>query len=351
MPREILNPPKPVHLLVCIVDHFEPANGNVCDETQGARLKAWVEGYPAMADRHHDADGKTVQHTWFYPPHHNHIFLRDLVSLCIRGYGEIEMHLHHNHMKPFPDSDETLRRKILQCIRDYEKHGIFCCDETERKFAFIHGDWSLANACGEEVCGVNNEVAILRNCGCFADFTFPSLGKAQPRMVNKIYYPKSCSTRPKSYSWGVPLRVGGLSDGRLLMIPGIIGLRWKSRRHSILPSIEASNLGQSDEPTPDRIDYLVRNAIRISGRPEWRFIKLHTHGAREEAWNSLFGEQADQMFTYLESEYNDGKRYILHYVTAREMYNIAKAAEAGMSDNPANHRDYETPRYRCKLNN
>jgi hypothetical protein len=50
------------------------------------------------------------------------------------------------------------------------------------------------------------------------------------------------------------------------------------------------------------------------------------------------------MHTYLEQRYNDGSDYVLHYVTAREMYNIAKAAEAGMTGNPNLYRDYELPR-------
>jgi hypothetical protein len=40
------------------------------------------------------------------------------------------------------------------------------------------------------------------------------------------------------------------------------------------------------------------------------------------------------MHEHLESVYNDGKNYVLHYVTAREMYNIVKAAEAGKSGDP-----------------
>ena len=37
--------------------------------------------------------------------------------------------------------------------------------------------------------------------------------------------------------------------------------------------------------------------------------------------------------------------YVLHYVTAREMYNIIKAAEAGKKGNPATYRDYLIPQY------
>ena len=46
------------------------------------------------------------------------------------------------------------------------------------------------------------------------------------------------------------------------------------------------------------------------------------------------------MFGYLEEKYNDGKDYKLHYVTAREMYNIVKAAEAGEPGEPGEYRDY-----------
>ena len=50
------------------------------------------------------------------------------------------------------------------------------------------------------------------------------------------------------------------------------------------------------------------------------------------------------MHSYLECAYNDGKRHVLHYVTAREMYNIAKAAEAGMTGDPGAYRDFELAR-------
>ena len=45
----------------------------------------------------------------------------------------------------------------------------------------------------------------------------------------------------------------------------------------------------------------------------------------------------------LERSYNDGSRYVLHYVTAREAYNIIKAAEAGKSGDPGAWRDFVLP--------
>jgi len=49
------------------------------------------------------------------------------------------------------------------------------------------------------------------------------------------------------------------------------------------------------------------------------------------------------MFSDLERRYNDGVRYALHYVTARETYNIIKAAEAGKTGNPGEYRDFLVP--------
>jgi hypothetical protein len=340
------NLPKPVHILLCVVDHFEPFNGFVNYNTALKRVEFWKNEYPKLAERYRDADNRPLQHTWFYPPHLDNRMLPHLVELCQAGYGEVEMHLHHNHMEPFPDTSKSLQEKILRCINDYGKYGIFAQPNGLPRFGFIHGDWSLNNSRGGKICGVNNEITILKECGCYADFTFPSPGEAQPAMVNKIYYAKDDPNKPKSYNYGKELIVGGSPSGDLLMIPGIIGLRWKSRTHRFTPSIEASNLDKSDYPFPERIDYWIKNSIKIKGREEWLFIKLHTHGAREETWESLLGERADKMYSYLQYKYNDGVNFLLHYVTARELYNIAKAAESGNAGNPNNFRDYEISKYK-----
>jgi hypothetical protein len=57
-----------------------------------------------------------------------------------------------------------------------------------------------------------------------------------------------------------------------------------------------------------------------------------------------------QAYEYLESRYNDGVRWKLHYVSAREMYNIVKAAEAGKTGDPGQYRDFviARPQYRTQ---
>ena len=55
------------------------------------------------------------------------------------------------------------------------------------------------------------------------------------------------------------------------------------------------------------------------------------------------------MNDYLTTKYNDGDNYLLHYVSAREMYNIVKAAEQGEQGNPNDYRDFHVaaPTYKC----
>ena len=48
---------------------------------------------------------------------------------------------------------------------------------------------------------------------------------------------------------------------------------------------------------------------------------------------------------YLEARYNDGVNYILHYVTAREAYNVARAAAAGATGEPPQYYDYVVKPY------
>ena len=70
-------------------------------------------------------------------------------------------------------------------------------------------------------------------------------------------------------------------------------------------------------------------------------MKVFCHGAQDHEF--VLGEETDDMFNYLESKYNDGKKYRLHYVTAREAYNIVRAAEDGKTGNPNQYRDYLIP--------
>lgn len=335
------------HIVFCFCDHFDFGTAGKYREGEEDIIKDWEARFPVLSDNHKDSSGINLKHTWFFAPHYDRSdYLETLVGLCSRGYGEIEMHLHHDHMPPFPDTSETLRKKIEGCIESYGRFGIFCLPDGRKTFGFIHGDWALDNSRGGRFCGVNDEIRILSEIGCYADFTFPSLHESQPVKINSIYYAKDDVSKPKSYNGGPDVRMGGTPSGDLMMIQGPLGMRLKrKRRLPFFPAIEAAEVQGESRPSLDRVRAWLKADIHVVGREEWVFVKLHTHGAMRQNLEHNLGTVADAFFTELERKYNNPRDGYLHYVTAREMYNIIKAAEAGETGNPGRYRDYLIPKY------
>ncbi len=334
----------PVHVMFCFVDHFEPAWGKVDLPTQRQRVDRWCRDYRALASAHRDADGHPPQHTFFYPEEeYLEEHLQKIAELCAEGHGEIEIHLHHDN-----DTEANFRTTISR-FNDllHDRHGALPRDPRtgQLRFGFIHGNWSLDNSRADgRWCGINNELILLRELGCYADFTLPSApSDTQTRMINAIYYATDDPLRPKSHDTGERVRVGGKATGDLMIVQGPLGLNWRERRFGLIPRIENADVRRNCPPTPARVDAWVRTGIHVEGRPEWIFIKVHTHGTQERDMDTLLGDAAHAMHAHLERVYNDGDRHVLHYVTAREVYNIIKAAEAGKDGNPDAWRDFELP--------
>ena len=337
-------PGTPIDVIVMLGDHFEPYLGAPERPVAVERVREWYVRFPEMASLHRDADGNPPQHTFFYP--YDELdpgLLHTLADLCYQGYGEIELHLHH-----LDDTEETVSLRYLDSQVQYAKVGasIFPGDPFRRGFGFIHGNWALDNSVilpdGSNRCGVNNELQVLNQTGCYADFTFPAVNSdAQPKTINQIYYATDDPERPKSYNTGVEVQVGKEPSGDLMIIHGILGFNFKDRRHGLRPSYDDGSITNLFPGDPVRVDYWVDTGVHVRGRPEWIFVKLYTHGISPYDTEANLGEAAHKMYSYLESKYNDGTQYRLHYATAREFYNIIKAAEAGKSGNPNNYRDFE----------
>ena len=335
---------RPVHVMFCFVDHFEPMWHGADLDTQRARVDRWCRDYRALASRHRDADGRPPQHGFFYPEEeYAEEHLDKLAALCADGYGEIEIHLHHDN-----DTEANFRESITRfCHTLHERHGALSRDPATGmlSFGFIHGNWCLDNSRGDgRWCGINNELVLLRELGCYADFTMPSApSPTQTTTVNSIYYATDDPERPKSHDRGVDVRVGGTPSGDLLLVQGPVGLNWRDRRHGFVPRVENADIRANYPPTPARVDGWIDAGIHVEGRPEWVFVKIHTHGAPEKDAEVVLGPAVDAMHAHLEREYNDGERFVLHYVSSREMFNIIKAAEAGHGGNPNAYRDFILP--------
>jgi hypothetical protein len=333
------------HLMFCFVDHYEPGWEQPSYETECARVARWRKDYPKLCEGRRDADGRPPVHSFFYPeeeyrPEH----LDSLVELCRIGLGEIEIHLHHDN-----DTEAGLREKLSRFTELLAtRHGALPRDAKTGQplWSFIHGNWALDNCHPTGTgCGVNNELIILREEGCYADFTLPaSPDPCQTSTINKIYYAKDDPHQPKSHDTGVRVRVGGQAEGDLMIIQGPLGFMWHSRKFGLMPRIENSDVRTSSPPTRERVDAWVDMGIHVQGKPEWVFVKVHTHGTQERDMDTLLGEPMRKAFEYLETRYNDGQDWKLHYVSARETYNIIKAAEAGLQGDPGSYRDHVIPR-------
>jgi hypothetical protein len=321
---------EPVHLLLCVADHFEPKLNAPPPEVADSRVKRWVTDYPRLFGSFRDSDGRPPRHSFFFPqeeyePEH----LDALAQLCRAGFGEVEVHLHHDH-----DTAEGLRKKLLGFKKTLsERHGLLARDKRtgEVAYGFIHGDWALDNSRPDgRCCGVNNELDVLRETGCYADFTLPSApSPTQTRKINSVYYAQGAPHRSKSHDTGFDVGRAAVPDRALMLIQGPLLLNWRSRKWGVIPRIENGCLQASQPPSLGRLRLWLKARVQVPMRPDWFFVKLHTHGANEANMPGLLGEPMVRFHEALARRAAEEPHFRFHYVTAREMYNLVRAAEAG----------------------
>ncbi len=335
-------PENPTHILFCLVDHYEPRWGTPPREQEFARVDYWLEQYPKMAAQFTDSDGFNPRHSYFFPyDEYEAEHIESLAQLCEQGYGEIEVHLHHRH-----DTDAGFRKKMNDFVDIlHQQHNALGIDKEDGKpkYAFIHGNWALNNSRPDgDWCGVDNESQILVDTGCFVDMTMPSApSDTQTQKVNSIYYSSDFDGKPKCHDYGQNIRVGTPHQDKLMLIQGPLMLNWKNRSKGVIPKIENAELDADNPPTLERVKLWPKANVHVMGRLDWQFIKLHTHGAGEDNATTLLEKEGVEMHRHLAKLYKDDPCYRLHYVTAREMSNIALAAQDGKSGNPNQYRDYK----------
>jgi len=328
------------HVFIAVCDHFEPRQNT---DVAGAleRIATWRREWPRQLGEFHDSGGKPPRHTFFYPvEQYDDAIIGALAELCRETGAEIEMHLHHDR-----DTSENLRATLIKGKGLLADFGALSHDDSGAvRYGFIHGNWALDHSHPEgRHCGVTDELRVLRETGCYADFTLPSApDRTQTRTINTLYYARE-DGRPKSHDTGErafsdraqPLR----REDELLIVQGPLGLNWRRRKLGLLPRIENSDLTAANPPTLARLRLWLKCNITVADRPNWIFVKLHTHGAKPENTRMLLGEPMRAFHRDLAklAKHDPTLRY--HYVTAREMVNIIHAAEAGHSGDPSQFRD------------
>jgi hypothetical protein len=327
------------HLIFALCDHYEPLWRGAQEQQGEARVRTWRRRYPLLAADVRDADGFPPRHSFFFPGEQYRPRLLELLEpLCRAGFGEVELHLHHDR-----DDEDTLRAALVGHVAELAKHGhLSRAPDGRPRYGFIHGNWALANARPDgRWCGVDAELPLLFATGCYADFTFPAApDPSQPNVVNRIYWPTGDLGARRAHENAEPARVGEVRRDRILLVQGPLAIARRYPRWS--PRLEYSALTANDPATPARVATWLSQHIHVEGRPDWVFVKAHTHGAPEAQADSLLGRGGRSLHQAL-AAYNDGRRWKLHYVTAREMYNIAMAAMSGKQGNPGDYRDFLLP--------
>ena len=324
--------PSPKRVWVAITDHYEPLCLGVSVETALGRVARWRDRWPTIAtNAPKDANGQPPQYSFFYPQEDYRRDLLDGIAEMVRcGVGDVEVHLHHDH-----ETRETFTAKIREyCKRLTQDHGLLRQQDGRTVFGFIHGNWALDNSRPDgKWCGLNGEIALLRELGCYADFTMPSIpSPTQGRVVNQIYWcANNPDNRPRSFDRGLEATAGGGHHGDLLMITGPVSMRFGGR---VVPRIEAGEIAGYDMPTPDRVRQWFDVAPVVG---DDLFIKLYTHGAVERNLDPLLDQGLANLYRWIAEEaQRRGIQY--HWATAWQMYSAVDAIVSGRE--PVAHPDH-----------
>jgi hypothetical protein len=338
-----------VHLILALADHFEPAivpedgAARAPYDEQERRLESWCRLYPELVDRWRDSDGRPMCHTYFYPAEQDDKGLVDrLAEHCRDGWGEIEIHLHHGVQAP--DTADNTRRKLVQFRDALAQRGCLARWEGSGapRYAFLHGNFALSNSADGRFCGVDSEMQILAETGCYADFTLPpgAFSPAQIAKINSLYECAPPLDRRAPHRRGRDLRLGRAPSTFPLLIQGPLLPDFAGS--FLLPGIEDSAITGAKPPSLHRLQLWKRAAVSVRGRPDWIFIKLHCHGMdpRPKPYDAILGASMRRFLQGLvEGAPQRGES--LHFVSAREMVNIALAACDGREGDPGQYRDYK----------
>jgi hypothetical protein len=323
--RRNLRPVKPKRAWVTIVDHYEPIGKRGTLEAAFQRVAQWRQKWPEIAhNAPRDAAGQCPQYSFFYPQDEYHREVLDGIVEMVRiGVGDVEVHLHHQD-----EQRDSFVEKISEfCRRLRNDHGLLRQLDGRTVFGFVHGDWALDNSRPDRKhCGLNGEIALLRDLGCYADFTMPSIpSPTQGRVINQIYWCTSNpDNSPKSYDHGIVASAGGGKQGDLLMITGPVGLRIGGR---LMPRVENGELAGNDLATPSRVRNWFDLAPVIG---DDLFLKLHTHGAADRSRDQLLNMGLANLFQWLAEE-ADLRGIEIHWATAWQMYQAVDALVHGQS--------------------
>jgi hypothetical protein len=335
------------HIVFTIANHFEPAwsaNGALEIDAQRRRLDQWHEMARRIGDAVRDADGTKFRHTNFYPAEqYDRGILEKMAALQADGLGETEVHLHHG--VEAPDNSANLRRALIDfrdCLADEHRLLSRLDGAGIPRWAFVHGNLALANSSGGRFCGVDDEMQILDETGCYADMTLPSApDQSQVAVINKIYECGLPLREKVPHRRGKSVEAGAASLQFPLIFQGPLVFNWTRRIKGIpVPRIEDGALVANQPMDLARFDRWKNANVTVRGRTDWIFVKLYCHGFFDHDQSACIGDGARALFeSIIESGEKSGD-YKVYFASAREAVNMVLAAVDGQRGSPGDYRDY-----------
>ena len=335
------------HIIFTIADHFEPSwsNHGLLDlDNQLRRLDEYYEMARQTGEAVTDADGTKFRHTNFYPAEqYDRRILDKMAAMQAEGLGETEIHLHHG--VDAPDTAENLQKVLLEfrdCLAQEHKLLSRFDGEGDPKYAFVHGNLALANSCGGRFCGVDGEMQILADTGCYADLTLASApDESQVSMINKIYECGFPLVEKVPHRRGKSLEVGRGSTQLPMILTGPLVFNWTRRIKGLpVPRLEDGALVNNQPMDLARFRRWKNANITVKGRTDWLFVKLYCHGFFTHDQSASIGEDARKFFSEIIENGEKTGDYKVHFASAREAANMVFAAVDGQKGTPGDFRDY-----------
>lgn len=327
------------HIVFVIADHFEPGVG----EQASRSVERWCRLAASTGSSIRDHDGTPYRHTYFYPAEqYDRPSIELLCELQSAGFGEVEVHLHHG--VDTPDNAENTRY-MLETFRDTLAYEHRCLSRENSsappRYAFVHGNVALANSAGGRNCGVDSEMQVLAETGCYADFTLPSApDQSQVPKINAIYQCGNPLHEARPHRSGPDLKVG---DKPVLpiIVNGPLVFDWSRRVRGLpVPRVDDGALANNYPLKMARFERWQSAHIGVQGRPEWIFIKLHCHAFFEYDRDAMMGDELKRFMHEILDQSEATGRFKIHFASAREVFNMIVAALEGESGDPAQYRNY-----------
>lgn len=335
------------HVIFVVANHFEPswkAQGFHDLDSQLRRLDAYHKLARATGEAVRDVDGTKFRHTNFYPAEqYDFRLLEKMAEMQAERLGDVEVHLHHGVEKP--DTAENLRKSLVE-FRDVlaEQHKCLSRLDGAGKpmYAFVHGNLALANSCGGKFCGVDEEMQILQETGCYVDMTLPSApDETQVPVINQIYECGLPLMEKVPHRQGIRTRVYGNQPQLPLIFQGPLIFNWTRRIKGLpIPRLDDGALVHNQPMDLARLNRWLSANVTVEGKSDWVFVKLYCHGFFDADQSACIGEDAQRFFGEIVENGERTGKYKVHFATAREAFNMVAAAIDGRKGTPHEFRDY-----------